>query len=93
MDQPKLEVEYPPADEVVTSDHYTLRISSTEALVEAEVSIDRGSWQPCRHACGLWWYDWTGYGAGPHQVAARGIARDGRALNSMLRRFTVAFRK
>lgn len=93
MDQPKLEVEYPAADEVVTSAHYTFRISATEALVEAEISIDRGSWQPCRHACGLWWYDWTGYGPGPHQVAARGMSRDGRALNSTFRRFEVSFRK
>jgi hypothetical protein len=93
MDQPRLEVEYPAADEVVGSAHYTFRISSTEGLVEAEISIDRGSWQPCRHACGLWWYDWSGYAAGSHQVAARGIARDGRHLNSTFRRFEVSFRK
>jgi hypothetical protein len=93
MDLPRLDVEYPAADEVVASANYTFRISATEALVEAEISIDRGSWQPCRHACGLWWYDWTGYGAGAHQVAARGMARDGRPLNSTLRRFEVSFRK
>jgi len=93
MDQPKLEVEYPAADEVVTSGHYTFRVGATEELVEAEISIDRGPWHPCRHACGFWWYDWTGYGPGPHQVAARGAARDGRALNSTFRRFSVAFRK
>ncbi|HXT01231.1 MAG TPA: hypothetical protein VN915_11185 [Elusimicrobiota bacterium] len=93
MDQPKLEVEYPAADEVVSSGHYTFRVAATETLVEAEISIDRGPWQPCRHACGFWWYDWTGYGAGPHQVAARGMTRDGRALNSTFRRFDVSFRK
>jgi hypothetical protein len=93
MDQPKLEVEYPAADEVVASAQYTFRVSSTEPLVEAEISIDRAAWQPCRHACGLWWYDWTGYGAGQHQVAARGVARDGRVLNSTFRRFEVSFRK
>jgi hypothetical protein len=93
MDQPHLEVEYPAADEVVTSGHYTFRVAATEALVEAEISIDRGPWQPCRHACGFWWYDWAGYGAGPHQVAARGVTRDGRALNSTFRRFDVSFRK
>jgi hypothetical protein len=93
MDQPKLEVEYPAADEVIASSHYTFRVSCAEALVEAEISVDRGSWQPCRHACGLWWYDWTGYGAGPHQVAARGVARDGRTVNSPFRRFEVSFRK
>jgi hypothetical protein len=93
MDQAKLEVEYPAADEVVASVHYTFRVSATEALAQAEISIDRGAWQPCRHACGLWWYDWTGYGAGSHQVAARGETHDGRVLNSTLRRFDVALRK
>lgn len=93
MDQPKLEVEYPAAGEVVASGHYTFRVGATEALVEAAISIDRGAWQPCRHACGLWWYDWNGYAAGPHQVAARGVTRDGRVLNSTFRRFEVSFRK
>ncbi|MFI5361950.1 MAG: hypothetical protein ACHQ49_08280 [Elusimicrobiota bacterium] len=93
MDQPRLEVEYPSAGEIVSSAHYTFRVSATEALVEAEISIDRGSWKPCRHACGLWWYDWTGYEEGSHQVAARGIARDGRALNSTFRPFEVSFRR
>jgi len=93
MDQPKLEIEYPFADEVVSSPTYTFRIGCTEALVEAEISIDRSSWRPCRHACGLWWYDWTGYEAGAHQVAARGVSRDGRVLNSTFRRFEVSFKK
>ena len=35
MDQPKLDVEYPAAGEVLASAHYTFRIGSTEALVEA----------------------------------------------------------
>jgi hypothetical protein len=93
MEQPKLEIEYPPSDEVVSSTHYAFRLAATEPLIEAEISIDRGAWQPCRHACGFWWYDWTGYGPGPHQVVARGTTRDGNAVNSTLRRFTVAFRK
>ncbi len=93
MEQPKIEIEYPPSDEVVSSAHYAFRIAATEPLIEAEISVDRGPWQPCRHACGFWWYDWTQYGAGPHQAAARGTTRDGRAVNSTLRRFTVAFRK
>ena len=93
MELPKLEIEYPPADEIVASAHYAFRLASTEPLVEAEIFVDRGPWQPCRHACGFWWYDWTGFRAGPHQVVARGTTRDGRIANSTLRRFTVAFRK
>ena len=93
MGQPKLEIEYPASDETVASDHYTFRVSSTEPLIEAEISVDRGPWHPCRHACGFWWYDWTGYGSGAHQLAARGTMRDGRPVNSTLRRFSVASRK
>ena len=93
MDQPKLEIEYPGGDEVVGSHHYAFRISSSEALSVAEISIDRKAWQPCRHACGFWWYDWTGYEAGEHHVAARGTTHDGRVLNSTFRRFEVSFRK
>ena len=93
MDQPKLEIEYPVSDETVVSGQYTFRVAATEPLVEAEISVDRGPWHACRHACGFWWYDWNGYGAGEHQLVARGTTRDGRALNSTLRRFTVSFRK
>jgi hypothetical protein len=88
MDQPKLEVEYPAADEIVTSGQYTFRVSANEALVEAEISVDRGPWQPCRHACGLWWYDWTGYAAGSHQAAARGSGAAPPASASRARRRT-----
>ena len=86
--KPLLDIDYPPADETITAPTYTFRISSTEALIEAEISIDRGPWQRCRHACGLWWYDWSGYGPGTHTVAARGTTRSGDTANSTFRRFT-----
>ena len=88
--QPRLEIDYPSNGETVASPTYTFRVSATEPLVEAEVSIDRGPWRPCRHACGLWWYDWSGYARGAHHVAARGIARSGQSVDSTLRRFEVA---
>jgi hypothetical protein len=93
MEQPRIDIEYPGEGERVTSSQYTFRLGQDEELIEADISIDRGPWLPCRRACGFWWYDWTGYGAGTHQVAARGIARDGRTANSTLRRFEVAFKK
>ena len=93
MDQPTIELEYPASGEIVASSHYTFRLGSSEALAAAEISVDRGPWRSCRHACGLWWYDWAGYSAGAHQVAARGVTLDGRPVNSTFRRFEVSFRK
>lgn len=88
--QSELEIDYPAGGETVSAPTYTFRVSATEALVEAEVSIDRGPWQRCRHACGMWWFDWSGYGSGTHFLAARGVTRSGATLNSNLRRFEVS---
>ena len=88
--QPQLEVDYPASGETIASPTYTLRVGSTEPMAEAEISVDRGPWQRCRHACGFWWYDWSGYGSGEHTVAARGTTRSGETVNSTFRRFTVA---
>ena len=87
---PKLEIDHPAADETIALGHYTFRLSASEPLVAADVSVDRGPWQPCRHACGLWWYDWTCQSPGAHQISARGVTRSGEPANSTLRRFTVA---
>jgi len=87
--RPTIEIDCPHSDETIGPGHYAFRISSSETLVEAEISIDRGPWQACRHACGLWWYDWHADGAREHQVAARGTTRGGEAVNSHFRRFFV----
>lgn len=92
-DHPSLDIDYPSQDETVSSGHYTFRLSATTTLIEAEISIDRGPWLSCRHACGMWWFDWDDGLAGSHQMVARGTAQDGRTLNSTLRRFVVANRR
>ena len=91
--QPQIEIDYPGSGETIAPSSYTFRVSATEPLIEAEISIDRGPWERCRHACGFWWYDWTGYGAGSHTVAARGTTRNGDSVNSTFRRFDVAARR
>ncbi len=88
-----LEIDHPHADEAVALSHYTFRMSGPETIAFMEISVDRGPWQSCRRACGYWWFDWTNYGAGPHQLVARGQNRDGSSIGSMPRRFTAAARK
>jgi hypothetical protein len=91
--QPRLEIDYPNEGERVSPAGYTFRVGAEERLAFAEISVDRGPWQPCRQACGFWWYDWNGYAPGEHAVAARAVAQDGRTLNSTLRRFVVDGRR
>lgn len=80
-------VDYPQEGEIVTSASYALRIT-TSAAEGVDVSIDGKDFQPCRECVGHWWFDWSGYGAGPHSVVAR-IAVGKRALKSKARSFTV----
>lgn len=87
--QERLEIDYPSEGERIDLSGYTFRVGADQALAFAEVSIDRGPWQPCRQACGFWWFDWTGYSPGDHAVSARAVGRDGRTLNSTPRRFVV----
>ncbi|MDE2142806.1 MAG: hypothetical protein KGL74_14735 [Elusimicrobia bacterium] len=91
--QAQIEIDYPAAGETIFLPNYTFRVSATAPLIEAEISVDRGPWERCRHACGLWWFDWKGYGPGTHTVAARGTTRDGQTVNSTFRRFEAAARR
>lgn len=79
-------IDYPLAGEIVTSPHYAFRIGAGGAD-RVEVSIDGKEWQPCRPAAGYWWFDWSGYNAGPHQIRAR-IPSGKRFLVSKPRQFT-----
>ena len=80
-------VDYPQEGEIVTSGHYSFRLS-TSALDKVEVSIDGKEWEPCRECVGFWWYDWSGYGAGVHTIVSR-ITAGKRAMKSKARSFTV----
>lgn len=63
-------VDFPVEREIVTSPTYAFRISTT-AVQGVQVSIDGKDWQPARESVGFWWYDWSGYAAGPHTIEAR----------------------
>ena len=86
----KLEIDHPQQDQTVTSAIYTFRVDGPETLALLEISVDRGPWQACRRACGYWWYDWSGYADGEHDVIARIRGRNGRWRMSAPRRLLVA---
>jgi len=80
-------VDYPQEGEIVTSDSYVFRVS-TSATDRVQISLDGKEWKPCRESVGFWWYDWSGYGSGAHTLLAR-IAVGKRLMKSRPRSFTV----
>lgn len=81
-------IDYPKNLETITSRHYTLRIGASDCN-GVDVSIDDQAWQPCRNACGYWWFDWNNLTPGTHQMVARLNKRNGEYLISKRRRFKV----
>jgi hypothetical protein len=63
-----LAVEYPRQNEKITSADYTVRVFAPAAASKVGISIDQGPWKSCRSAVGYWWYDWSGYSEGEHQI-------------------------
>ena len=82
-------IDYPEEDEVITSHHYTFRISTIISAVGVDVSIDGSNWMPCRESSGHWWFDWNKYKTNPYALHARFHAKDGSKQVSSLRRFIV----
>jgi hypothetical protein len=80
-------VDFPQEGEIVTSAHYAFRIGAS-AADRAEVSVDDRDWAACRFNSGYWWFDWSGYGSGPHTVVARIPGNKG-FVKSKPRHFTV----
>ncbi len=72
------EIEYPHNDETIVSSQYTLRVAAPVGVDGVDVSIDQGPWLACRNEVGYWWYDWSGYGDGEHEVIARVRGKGGR---------------
>ncbi|MFN3966695.1 MAG: hypothetical protein ACK4JE_03235 [Endomicrobiia bacterium] len=70
-----LTIDFPKENEIITSPHYTVRITSSENSL-VELSINNGPWKPCRYdhdGSGnyYWWFDWSNYSKGPHKLIAR----------------------
>ena len=82
-----LTIDYPQEGEHVTSKNYTFRIGAGANLQQVEVSINGGSWLPCRATSGYWWYDWRGYQSGSQILLARGFTDTGEDVISPRRQF------
>ena len=86
-------IDYPQEDEVITSQHYTFRMSAAISAVQVDVSIDGGNWQPCRKSQDHWWFDWGNYKSKSYAMHARLHSIDGGKHFSSLRRFVVKLKQ
>jgi hypothetical protein len=77
---PALTFDFPQEGEPISSREYTLRLTSGEGVPSVEVSVDGGPWMPSRPAVGHWWFDWSGFAPGDHELRGRAVGADGREL-------------
>ena len=84
------DIEYPQQDETVISRSYAIRVAAPASVEALDVSIDQGPWRPCRKDVGFWWYDWSDFPDGEHEIIARIRGRGGRWRMSAPRRLLVA---
>lgn len=89
MTEIRPEIEYPQQSEMIVSPQYTFRIGAPAGAESVDVSIDQGPWLACRSVAGFWWYDWSGYEAGEHEIISRTRGRGGRWLVSTPHEFMV----
>ncbi|MDP3541026.1 MAG: hypothetical protein Q8T11_01005 [Elusimicrobiota bacterium] len=84
-----LAVEFPRQGETITSSDYTVRVFAPETAQKVGISIDQGPWKSCRCAVGYWWYDWSGFQDGPHQIVVSMGLPDGSRIISEPHEFSV----
>ena len=77
-----LSLDYPRQDETITGRHYAIRVGAPLDAQKVEVAIDQGDWQACRQSAGYWWFDWTGYENGEHEITARLVTGTGRNVSA-----------
>lgn len=88
--RPAVQIKCPREGEEIAQPSYTFQLAAKPGTEGVEVSIDQGEWLPCREALGLWWYDWSGFDKGEHELAARARRSDGIAPRSSTRLFSVS---
>lgn len=86
----EITVAFPVEAEVISVPHYTVKVEALPDTKQVEVSLDGQTWEPCREALGIWWFDWQGYKAGEYEVRARAVNGKGEKEMSRWRHFSVA---
>ncbi|MEQ1919741.1 MAG: hypothetical protein ABL955_11130 [Elusimicrobiota bacterium] len=84
-----LAVNYPRQNEVVSSAQYTVRVFAPETAKRVGISINQGPWMSCRPAVGFWWYDWSGYDNGEHEIIVSMVTPDDKRIASEPHEFFV----
>ncbi len=85
----KASIDFPKEGELITSPHYTFRIQAPINAEKVELCVDGSPWQLCRYSAGNWWFDWSDYYSGEHEVVARILPFDSRNYVLSTRRFSV----
>lgn len=75
-----LAIDYPRQNEVIASPEYTVRVFAPKGAQRVGISIDQGPWKSCRPAVGYWWYDWSGYESGEHEIVVSMAMPDGKRI-------------
>ncbi len=88
IETPYVVIDYPQENETITSPAYTIRIGANASTNNARVKIDTGDWSQCRWSAGYWWFDWSSYPAGPHQIIAEGWNEVGQRSETSVRHTT-----
>lgn len=82
-------LDYPQKDDKISSSHYAFRISASEDAEHVAVSIDGCDPIPCRRAAGYFWYDWSNFMPGRHEVLVVAAFPNGVVRQTKIRRVTV----
>lgn len=90
---PQLSVDYPRQGEKITGVSYAFRVSAPANVQKVDVAIDQAAWRSCRHSGGYWWFDWSGYDNGEHEVIARLTTCEGKEYSSKPHEFFVQLEK
>lgn len=67
---PFIWIDHPQQNERLLASVYAVRLGVGGAQA-VEISLDKGSWIPCRLTSGYWWYDWSNIKPGKHTLVAR----------------------
>jgi hypothetical protein len=88
-------IDYPKEGEKICHPSYTLRIGCPDMqnVQKCVVSIDDNPWQACRCESGYWWFDWSNYMSGRHEIEVKCLTKDGRTMTSEVRRCKVELDK